>query len=334
MKTGYYRQNDEAYRKIFRRVCRDFQVEDASFADFKSKAISKLPKKDRKHLENYFGINGGINHADKAFRLRKAGKKLDRAEIEMERKADSIIESMHSLDYLVLFHRTIQDLVEKISRKTTGEEDAIEATKWALVYSTMILNGPYIFYDQEWKVQSEKKIKDEASSGFNLGLFMSVQYEGMFSGFPDGDIIIPLVKNWSENLDVSDRVTILDFFGIKRPKYLEEYEGEKLQSYADLRALKEKLYPSGCWVTDGFFFVKTNHLNKELIEQINLAFESIRDGSKLKLAEPEKYPFGTGERDIVLYSIDTGEGEDTLEFPSVEEIMIMYPLWMDYITEN
>lgn len=329
MKQGYYRQSDDAYRKIFRRVCNGYKLEEADFAEFKKKVIPKLPKKDRKHLETYFGINGGVNHADKAFRLRSAGRNLDMAEIEMERKTDRIIESMHTLDHLVLFHRNIQELVQKISSKTVGEENPVEATKWALLYATIILNGPHIFYDHTWEVQSEKKISDEGKAGFNIELLMDFLYQGLFSEFPDGDIIIPLVKLWSEDLDVCDRVTILDSFGIKKPKYLEEFEGEKLQTYADIRRIKEKIFSTGRWVTDGFLFMKTKHLEEELLDQIENAFESIRSGAKINLSEPEKFPFGTGERDITLYSIDVNEG--SLEFPSIEEIMLCYPSWMEYV---
>lgn len=330
MKQGYYRQSEDAYRKIFRRVCRNYKLEEADFAEFKKRVIPKLPKKDRKHLETYFGINGGVNHADKAFRLRSAGKKLDKAEIEMERKTDKIIESMHSIDYLVLFHRSIQDLVQKIASKTTGEEDPLEAAKWALVYSTMILNGPYIFYDQTWEVQSEKKIKDEAKTDINLGLLMEVQYQGMFRDFPDGEIIIPLIKYWSEDIDVCDRVTIHDFFSIQKPKYFDEYEGEHLQTYADLRAFKEKIFAGGRWVTDGFFFLKTNHLDAEILEQIECVFEALRTGKKIQLSEPEMFPFGSGEKEITMYSIAAGEG--TLEFPSIREVMVSYPLWLKHIS--
>lgn len=329
MTGGYYRQNDDAYRKMFRRVCKNFQMENASFADFRDKAIPKLPKKDRKHLETFFGFNGGINHADKLFRLRTAGKMPNKAEIEMERKADKIIESMHSLDYLVLFHRTVQDLVKKIAQKTTGEEDALVATKWAHLYAMMIACGPYLIYDKEWGVQSKGLIKKEKTSGFNLGLILDVEYEGIFNKISDGELIIPIIKLWVEDLDISDRVTVLDFFEIGRPKYLREFEGEKIWNYASLRRLKERIFYNGRWVTLGCFFLKENYLKEEVLGPIEKVYELLRTGAKPILAEPEAFPFGTGEREVALYSVENGD--ETLEFPYIEEVSLIYPLWRQYV---
>lgn len=328
MKKGIVCRDEQAYRQIFDVLCSNFHPEQANFDDFMKHAIPKLSAKMKKDLRKYWGMDGGINHRERISNLLLKGKKLNQADQNMYYSITKIIITLGSIDYMYLYHAEVRTLVKKIARKTTGESNELTAAKYADLYAQTILNGPHILYDRKLGVQSFETINSEAKTFFNRAWMLENEYNILFRKLNDGDLIIPAIKDWLENLDVRERVTLLNFFEIEIPDYLKEFEPEEIMSVLDFRKFKERLFYNGRWASDGYFFLAEDFKNQELVSSL-LAVIDMFVKKRLPIEEgtTEKFPFGTGKRDITMLSI--GKGKDRIEFPYFEEAMAMM-FWRQY----
>ena len=333
MKKGYEKSNEAAYREIFELVTGNYKMEDASFEDFMNKAITRLPRKMRKQLTAFWGINGGVNHAEKIRKLKSAGKRIPDSDMAMHALAFRAIRSLRTIEYMYFFHKDVRDIVKKVAKKTSGESEIRAAAEWAELYAVMIINGPYLPYDEEPKEVEKGLLAKERVYAINHAMILEATYDNFFSKLPNGELLIPVVKAWLEDLDVENQATVLKFFGIHFPKYLEEFEGEEIETFMHLRQLKERIFFNGRWASDGFLFLRSGipENNKETIEGFCKIYELWRKGAKIERAQPEIYQFGTGKKEISLYCVQ-GE-EEPIAFPYIEEIMIVLPAWDKYANE-
>ena len=322
MSTGYSKEDENRYAQIMQIICQRYYPEKANLEDFITKAIPKLPKKMQKQIRSFWGIGGGINHREKIMRLIKKKKNVTQAEKDMNDNAMMAVNLLGTLDYLVLYHEGIRELVKKIAKKTSGEDDELEAVKWADLFANVILNGPHMNYDDDDSVLTEKESKTESLMMLDRASILQMEYDAIFAEFSDGEISIPTIKLWVEDLDVKDRVTLYNFFGIEVPKYLKEFEGEEIITFMQLRQFKEKIFPNGPWVTDGYMFMERGIQNEETLECLCRIFELIKKGVKIEKAEPHDFLFGTGKKQVSWYRIQAEE-QIFFEFPYIEEIMFM-----------
>lgn len=328
MKKGYDKSNEKVYKEIMKLVCGNYKMEEANFEDFMSRVIPQLPTKMKKTLDKYFGIDGGVNHYQKIHNYVAKGRPLNESELIMHREAMKVLRRLGTMDYLILFRKDVKDLMRKIAKKCYGEEDGLAKAKWAMLYGTIICGGPYFFCDREG-VKKPIELNEESLYSICMIMLMEDEYKQIFESMPDEELIISVVRAWVEDLDVRDRVSILDFFGLKIPKYLKEFEPEELKSISLIRKLKERIFFNGPWATDGHLFTKTGILNQNVKKGFYEAFELLRRGAKITRSEPEEYAFGTGKRPISLYKI---EGKNELhEFPYIEEIMFTFRWWNDTV---
>lgn len=329
MNKGNNCRDEIAYKQIFDILCANFHPEKANFDKFMKSAIPKLPTKTQKELRKYWGMDGGINHRERLSQLILQHKTLNQADLNMYNNITKIILTLGSIDYMRLYHSEVDVIIKKIAQKTTGEPDKILATKYANLYAQTILNGPYIIYDRKIGVQSPQQLTSEARTFFSKAWMLENEYDMLFKKFKDGELIIPAVKDWLENLDVRYRVSLLRFFEIEVPSYLEEYEeAEKIMSVLDFRRLKEQIFSNGVWISDGFFFIARDFNNQKIIEDLSSIIDMfIKKRMPIEKGETEKFPFGTGKRDITMLSI--GTGKDKIEFPYFEEAMAMR-FWQQY----
>ncbi len=328
MKKVNRNRDDGAYKQIFDILCSGFYPELASFDNFMKLAIPKLPNKMQKDLRKYWGIDGGINHRERISKLIVQHKKLNIADQNMYYNITRIILTLENIDYMRLFHTKVDEIIKKIAKKTTGEPDETTAVKYADLYAQTILNGPYIIFDRKFGVQRFEELELESRTFINRAWMLENEYNVIFKKFKDGELIIPAVKEWLENLDICYRVSLLKFFDIKVPDYLKEYEPENVMSVLDFRRLKEKIFSNGRWASDGFFFIARDFKNSELIEDLSSVIDMfIKKHLPIKEGTTEEFAFGTGKRNITMLSI--GTGKDKIEFPYFEEAMAMR-FWQQY----
>lgn len=322
MSKGYGKEDEIRYRKMMNMVCDRYHPEQCNLDDFVNKAIPKLPKKMQKTIKTYWGIGGGIDHQEKIKNFLKKKKTVPQAEKNLNDNAMLAINLLSTFDYLVLFNEAIRELVAKVAKKTYGEENELEAAKWADLYATIIINGPHMNYDAVQYQLSPKEFRTESILMLDRAVLLQLEYDGVFSEFNDGELSIPAIKLWEEDLDVRDRVTLHRFFGIEMPKYLREFEGEDILTFMQLRKFKEKIFCNGPWATDGYMFLERGIPNEDTVSYFCRIFELLRSGVKVEKAEPHEFGFGTGKRQISWYKIQDGE-EKYFEFPYIEEVLFL-----------
>lgn len=332
MKKGYENGNERTYREIMRMVCADYKMEEANFEDFMKMALPQLPAKMRKQLDKYFGIDGGVNHNEKIQKMIQKGKPLPESELQIHREGMRVLRKLGTIDYLMYFRQDVKELVRKIAKKTSGDVNSIVAAKWAMLYGTVIYGGPYFFCDRKG-VKGFHELDEETQYSICMITLMEDEYKNIFKSMPDGELLIPVVKAWVEDLDVRDQVSVLEYFGLKVPKYLWEFEEdvEVIKNIFLLRQLKERIFANGPWATDGRLFLKEGILNQNIKEGFYEVFELMRNGAEIGRSNPEEYSFGTGKRLVEYYRVQ-GEGK-AHNFPYIEEIMVAFRYWND-MTEN
>ena len=322
MNKGYSKEDEKRFAQMMQLICGRYHPEKANLHDFITKAVPKLPKKMQKQIKSFWGIGGGINHHEKINNLIKKRKNIPEAEKDMNDNAMLVLNMLGTLDYLVLFHEGVREMVKQVAKKTSGEENELEAAKWADLYATMIINGPHMNYDDVDSVLTAKESQTESLMMLDKARILQMEYNSIFYNFKDGELSIPTVKHWLEDLDVKDRVTLHNFFGIEMPKYLKEFEGEEIVTFMQLRQLKEKIFSNGPWVTDGYMFIERGIQSENTVKCFCRIFELIKEGVKIERAEPQDFTFGTGKKQISWYRIHDGE-EIIFEFPYIEEIMFL-----------
>lgn len=323
-----YRSDDESYKLLLNIVCGPKKATEANLRNFK-KAIKELPWEKKSNLMRYFGLDGGFNYYEHVMRKRRAGMFITASEVMMEQKADRAIKELRSPEFMRMFHEGTRELVKEIAKKTYGESDELTAIKWVEVYVIMILNGSFLAYDETEDVRDDKWLEREKEFHINRTTILAEVYENFIKNLKNGEILIPVIKGWVENLDIDDQITVLNFFGLEVPEYLKEYSGKEIDNFLELRRFKEKIFPNGRWASDGFLFLRRGIPDEETVKSFCEIFRLRREGTKYQLAEPEIYNFGTGKKMVRFFTIQDGEKE-AMAFPDPFEIFSIFPLWDHY----
>ena len=200
-----------------------------------------------------------------------------------------------------------------------------------MLYATIICGGPFFFRDLN-EVKDPRQLHNEGIYTLSTIKLMEDAYNTLFKSMPDGELLIDVVKAWVEDLDIKDRISILNYFNITVPNYLSEFEGEEIGTILQIRQLKERIFFNGPWCTDGHLFLKSGIRSENIQNGFLEVFELMRRGAKIKRSKPEEYPFATGERPISFYRVE-GEKEP-YEFPYIEEIMIAFRKWNDAVSAS
>ena len=331
MEKGY--RYAKVYQEIMRMVCANYHMEEASFEDFMDKAIGQLPMKMRKQLESFFGTDGGINHYEVIQKKISKGKALQNYELCMFEDAMKVVRKLGTIDCLMYFRQDVKELVKKIGSKTTADVNTIMQAKWAMLYGTIIYGGPYFFCDQIG-VKGFEEIAYESQYSISMIRLMEDEYESIFKDMPDGEILIPVIEAWLQDLDVHDQLAIMQYFGFKIPKYLKEFveDVEEPKNIFMIRQLKERIFSNGPWATDGHLFLKSGIKNENIRRGFEEIFELLRNGTKITRSKPEIYSFGTGAKPVEFYRVEGDEMSHI--FPYIEEIMVGFRAWSEAVDET
>lgn len=301
-------------------------------------AIRALPKENREILEKFWGLTGGPNHSQKINVPR-----TDLAFINMRKAAEASTLMLYELDKVYLYDEnlkfTVAKLAEKINKGGIQISD-LDAVRYLIAFLVVLQNGPKMSFEEDFMTI------DESISGKLTFDEYSVVYAAYkeLKEIQDQSIDLRILKNWIEELDFNDSITIKKSFGIQLPdiSHLKEAEKilqtipsfkgktvfpsndmikeiEKLQTLSQVREYKEKVFPFGSWeAASAFIFGKVEDVNLEEFFK-KLSFIS-KDWSQIANFEIGKIQLKTskGIREIVVYSI---EG---VEFTDPDEIRFIY----------
>ncbi len=283
------------------------------------KAIHLLDKNDREIIEKFWGLTGGTNHSKKM----KLGNRRDLAYMQMMRKALLSFAQLTKLDFVIMYDESIKDLINYIMPKINkdGMEDIsdFECVKYLVAFFVLIENGPKMSFEEDLMTVETKIDKscymDEYEALNELGMELKE--------FPEHSISFGLVKSVFDMMDVKDTIAVKQNFGIKFDDLVRPSEIENINTFAQIRAFKERIFQYGAWEVTCNLVLGRDVALQEFAKKFNMLRKDWSRISEFKTSQ-KTLQTSTETRTLDVYTI----GE--LEFTDPYEIMFLY-LERDFI---
>lgn len=281
------------------------------------KAIYMLPKKERENLEKMYGLIEGT--IAKAKTLRKGH--VNERDIALRNQAVKTYGAMRDLldlDMLSVYDKTFQRLVADIVIKMDKPDNMsdMEAIKYLLIFFIFIMGGPNMLYEEEARSIEWDREDEGVYDPYTL---LQATWESSISLMPDGNINIALLKEVIEMFDISDVVSMKRYVGLPIGKRNICINYTDLQTFADIRRFKERIFSQGEWVTT------EKLIYAQMVEKINLApfsdaMKHLRNNDTEKYRKEERtteIELSTGKKELVFYKIGALSFTDPYEMLSL-----------------
>ena len=281
------------------------------------KAIYMMPKKKREALEKMYGLIEGSIPKQNLFGKGYNNKK----DIAMRNQAVKVYDSMRSLlsiDMLYVYDKCFQALVANIVTKMDKPDNMsdMEAIKYLLLFFVFMMGGPNMIYEEEARSIGWN---EENIGNYDLYTLLQATWESSISLMPEKNININLLKEVIEMFDISDIVSMKRYVGLPIGKQNISVSWIDLQTFAQIRKFKEKLFSQGEWVTTEklIYTWRTAKMNLKPFSDAmkylrNSDTEKYRDGQKTLEIE-----LTTGQKELVFYKIGALRFTDPYEMLSL-----------------
>lgn len=276
-------------------------------------AVMNLPKNDRENIEKFWGLTGGPNHSKK---MRQFDGK-DVAYIQMMRQGVGSAIQLMRLDYVAMYDEALQGLVEfaisKINKEGCEHLSDLECVKYLLTFLILVENGPKMSFEKDLMA-----VETRADTIYHLDEYKAfAELCKELKAFSEKSINLSLIKGLFEMWDVKDCMAIQKNFGIQFDEDVHLDEVEKLSTFGQIRAFKERVFEHGAWeVTCGLVM----GYDVKLDEFMEATAKLHRDWSKITDFKTCERKLNTSKetRTLNVYSIGG------LEFTDPYEIMFLY----------
>lgn len=254
------------------------------------KALNLLPIKEKKKIYTAFGLAGGpINYL-------KDLKHNDIALQNLLMDVEQIMLKLRALKYMYIYAPRVREYIDLVAKKVWDPEDKysnLTKAKYVGLYYVFLINY-YKFPLEDFKVLGAKQSVE--SRNYILPYFIVEAYNTLFCKFSDGDIIIPMIDAFLDNVDSELRKNILEYSQITLDSY-------QYKTVASIRKLKEELFPNGRWKA-GVDFFRFSSIKRLSITQFKSGISAykkyIADKENIKIST-EKVEYSSEIRVIQKY---------------------------------
>lgn len=284
------------------------------------KAIRLLERKDRKSIERFWGLNGGINHSKKL----TSSKEKDAAFMMMSSNAIESLNKLFRLDYIYMYDEGLKEMVTKLAKKINKNlrnTSDVEAIKYLIALLVILQNGPKMPFEEDSMSidtsSSEELIFDE------YAIIQNALQE--LENLPEGSINLKLIHNFIEMLDFKDSLAIKKTFCIDVPKSelpegFDYEETATTYTLGEVREFKERVFPYGSWEVTNNLILGDTEVSDKLKDFMECLDIVRKDWAKLaefkvgikQLRTPHEV------RSLDVYNVGG------LEFTDIYEIMFLY----------
>ena len=293
--------------------------------------LDALPKEDRKSIERYWGLTGGINHS------KRIGKHNtnDRALIDMLNKAVEALKKMSKLEIARTYDASVDRMIDlvnlKISKDGVSYISDFESVKYLMVFFIVIDNGPKLSLEHDPMMIETNVDERHYLDEYEALKELCEQLEKL----PDRSINLSLIKNLLEMFELRDLVTIRENFGIRSPEIFTSEEVQVLESlgidvsdmifpekieeimtFGSIRSFKEKVFKYGAWEVTSKIIQGDNVEMEEFIKEIGAMCKHpdwISRIEEAKTGEQKEVVTSSGPRILDIYRIGGLEFTDPCE---------------------
>ena len=238
-------------------------------------ALNTLGRKERKALERFFGIGGGVQH------YLKEVKENDVALINMVVAANEAADRIKSIDTMYAYNKLFREAVDNIAKKVRDPENKytnLQKAKVAHLYFWFIRDFQFMPYDSSRmdEVMLDIERQKEIEQFPTLAAYMA-EWKAFYFNVPDGDLIIPQVLEfvWQADADLDTLMT--EFSAFTNDMHLKGHDGDldghfKRVHCNSIRASKERLFAAGEWNCDYMRLSKFAEMSVEQVEGLIRAY--------------------------------------------------------------
>lgn len=293
-------------------------------------AVILLPRQDRKNIEHFWGLTGGINHSKRISSLNSN----DIAFIKMRNEAADSLNKLFRLDSLYLYDTRFKGLVERLAKKinTCGIKISnVDAIKYLLTFLVILQNGPKLPFENDPMSINTKNNEDFIFDEYAIIKNALVEFEAL----PDNSINLKLIQNMLDMLDVKDKLSIKKSFCIQiskkeLPENFDDAEIETTYTLGEVRYFKERIFPYGNWDVSNDLILGSTHVFEKLDVFMNCLSVIRRDWSKITDFKIGQTQLRTPHELRTLDVYDIGG----LKFTDIYEVMFLYTSRNIIIPEN
>lgn len=322
--------------------------------------IKGLSNKERETLEKYWGlIPGTPNHGANMINTRTTGsiavrnmmndgfnvmnqspmrmfpepsrqgttitvkKANDIAMKNMANSACNIMKDLILIENMCCYDEQAKEVVQNLCTKfnKSGLEgmSEIEMIKYFLIFLIFFYCGPKMVFEEDNKELIDKV--QEENGHFDEYALLRSAWEQTACNLEDDSINLKLLIEAIQMFDLKDVIAMKKFARLPISKDDFAYETPTLESFADIRRFKERIFPEGAWdVTTALIYAPG-------YQPMDLSFFAKqmqifrKDWSKIedfKKEEEKTIHISTGEKKLSLYEIGD------LPFTDSYEIMFLY----------
>lgn len=312
---GYDQQALKGFEKFLNAV--RMPIKQGGIAELKinlerlEEAIKKLPKKEREHIERYWGLIPGTPIRAK---LESTRKNKDQASKNMMEAAIVAVKKLLDIDYLRYYDEQVEEIIQNFIKKIdkTGVEylSDMEAIKYFLIFLIFIVGGEKMIYEEEDRFLN---LNEEKSGQFDNYSLLKVTWFATGKLLDDQSINMELLLHVLEMFDLKDIIAMKRYVGLPIDMRYESIETDSIETFKDVRLFKERLFSKGAWDVTTVLIYSTS------FDPIDL---SVFKENIPKFRDDWKnfYQFKTGE-----FTIETSAGEKTVDCYEVGEAIFTDP---------
>lgn len=223
--------------------------------------IHKLPKKERKSIEKFFGLSGGPKHYQKVLRPN------DEALHAMYLATVDAASFLQSFDSIYAWHMECHDTISSVAKKVYDPQHKysdICKAKLAHVYYRYIKGFQYMSYDDKTKhhlLTVQEKVDE--SRYFGMADVIVQEWNEYFRFAKDGDIIPEMVEYFISILPADIQKFIDEDCQLTKPKYCCTFLGA-------IRFAKESIFAHGEWINGDCCTISgMSHLRLERVADLS-----------------------------------------------------------------
>lgn len=284
------------------------------------RAVIQLPRQDRKNIEHFWGLTGGINHSKKSSTISSN----DIAFVRMRNEAADSLNKLFRLDSLYLYDKKLMNLVEQLAKKIDKcniNISDIDAIKYLLAFLVFLQNGPKLPFEND-----SMSIDTKINGDFIFDEYSIIKNSlDEFQDLPDGSINLKLIQYMLDMLDIRDKIIIKKCFCIKIskeeiPEGFDVIDIEPIYTLTEIRNFKERVFSYGNWVvSDNLVF--NDSVTRNMLEAFMNHLNVIRkDWSKIAEFKIAQTLLRTPHELRALDVYDIGG----LRFTDIYEVMFLY----------
>lgn len=157
------------------------------------------------------------------------------------------------LECVYVYNPSFRECVDQLARKVydpKGEYTNVQKAKYCHLYFTYISTYQYLPYEKEPRrilTEEEKRIERGRCLVADTIVDESKDY---YRDFPDGDLLIPMIDVWLHELKEDDEKLIKVKCQLSEDKH-------SLESFAEIRKIKESAFENGEWLNSDFCRIST-----------------------------------------------------------------------------